>query len=129
MNQEQIEIIKKIFVEEAQPIYDSWSQYDGYDDIFGDGGICDTIADTVIEVISHLGYETGMKSEYEPIPHSWIWVKINNIIYEFDIPFSLYEIYTSNNYNYPKFQKIENIIFETSDVITIKSKNNITNYL
>jgi len=123
MSKEQIEIIKKIFVEESQPIYNSWNQDQGYDNIFGEGGICDTIAETVVEVLLSIGYETGIISKHSPIPHSWVWVEIGEKKYEFDIPYSIYESYISDNCNYPKFQKIDNILFEPSDVITIESGN------
>jgi hypothetical protein len=118
---EQLNELKQIFSDEAQPIYDSWDQSEGEDPIFGEhGGICDTIADTVTQAYFELGYETGVYTSPE-IPHSYVWVEIGDERYTLDIPFQLYEEHTVVG-NTSQFTKKENIQFEPSDITVKKQK-------
>jgi hypothetical protein len=82
------------FLEAAQEVYDEWEQDEnGYDFMHGTGGICDSIADAILDVVTeHTRYET----QRHFCIHEWhasalVYSPENREVYQIDIPYHVYE--------------------------------------
>lgn len=103
------------FVASAQRVYNEWNQDEnGYDEELGEGGICQDIADSFVDVLSNSGIDAiavdnnGMGDQ-----HVWAVAKLSDGLYEIDIPPHLYE--RGGGYTW---KKIPNVKF-TDDFIHI----------
>lgn len=97
----------------AQAVYDSWLQdEEGFDEVYGGGGICDDVADAVAGVLSDAGYE-ATTFHYEQDNHTVVIAKMDGKTVEVDIPLHIYE--TGGWYSY---RKVPGVVF-TPEHITI----------
>jgi hypothetical protein len=82
--------VKHQLASAAQSVYDEWNQdEDGNDDELGMGGICDGIADALIDVLkSHGIYD--VQTQYNE-PHTYVIGRFKEGIFTIDIPYSVYE--------------------------------------
>ena len=98
--------VKQQLAQAAQTVYDQWSQdADGNDEVFGTGGICDEIADVLMDVLGSHGIH-DIQSQYNE-PHTYVIGKFKEGIFTIDIPFSVYE----SGYLYT-WKKTPNVKFE-----------------
>ncbi len=99
----------------AQQVYDQWEQdAEGNDVEYGSGGICDGIAEAMVDVLSTAGLEAGTV-HYEQDNHTVAVAEIHGRFYEVDIPLGLYE--RGGWYNY---QKISGVHFTARDVEVVE---------
>lgn len=76
----------------AQRAYDAWDQNDeGEDPELGVGGICQDVAEEISGVLNMNGIEAGTVSQQVGDQHVYTIAKLNDGVYEVDIPPSLYE--------------------------------------
>jgi len=106
--------LRKDLASSAQKVYDDWEQDDeGYDDVYGGGGICDDIADAMCDVIyNKTNYECfHLYNEHDC--HTSIYVFDNNTkeIYNVDIPPYVYE----KGYGYT-WKKIKDVSFNLNHI-------------
>ena len=81
--------LKELFLEAAQSVYSGWHQDDdGIDESVGSGGICATIADTAVELMTQVGYEAQVVRD---AAHEWVRVTLDSGDIEVDIPPHTYE--------------------------------------
>ena len=102
--------------EAAQRVYDEWDQDDEYND-FGDGGICDAIAQELQGVIaSNIADANMTDGGQDGDDHAYTLVSdSSHQIFEVDIPPHVYE--RGGGYSWTK---LPNIVFEPSDVLINK---------
>lgn len=124
--------LSPLFIEAAQKIYDAWYQdEDGYDEMYGSGGICDDIASEISTIISrHTGYGSFTHyDEYDYHTSCYVYV-CNDIVDEddergylinVDIPFYNYE--EGGGYT---FKKIKGVTF-TEDMVEIRDMSGFFN--
>jgi hypothetical protein len=101
---QELNILRPRIATAAQEIYDGWDQTDDNDD-FGGGGICDSIASAMADVIAgsidcHIddgGHEGG--------DHAFLIVSRANERYWVDIPPSMYE--KGGGYSWSKIHDVE----------------------
>lgn len=94
----------------AQSVYDSWEQDDnGNDEELGEGGICDGIADALMEVLGSHGIH-DVQTQYSE-PHTYIIGRFVEGIFTIDIPYSVYE----SGYLYT-WKKKPNVKFEPGNI-------------
>ena len=102
--------VKQQLAQAAQTVYDQWSQdADGNDEVFGTGGICDEIADVLMDVLGSHGIH-DIQSQYNE-PHTYVIGKFKEGIFTIDIPFSVYE----SGYLYT-WKKTPNVKFEAKHI-------------
>ena len=105
-------LIPKLVIK-AQEKYDEWSQDDdGMDDMLGSGGICQEIADGFSDVFNSNGIDATTVSAEIGEQHVWTIIKLDDGVYEVDIPPSVYE--TGGGYSW---KKRPNVRFDSSDII------------
>lgn len=108
--------LKNELANAAQKIYNEWEQdEDGYCDMLGEGGICQDIADAMANVLSNNGIECATVSQHTGEQHVYVVAKIDDGVYNVDIPPHLYE--TGGGYCW---KKIPNIEFDESYVVIDK---------
>ena len=84
----------------AQVVYDEWSQdEEGYDEEVGSGGICDGIAEAMVDVLTTAGIE-AVTVHFESDNHTVTAALVDGRTYLIDIPLWNYE--TGGWYNYKK---------------------------
>jgi hypothetical protein len=94
----------------AQSVYDEWSQDEEGNDLeVGAGGICDGIADALVDVLSSHGMH-DIQTQYNE-PHTYVIGRFREGIFTIDIPYSLYE----SGYLYT-WKKKPNVKFEPSHI-------------
>lgn len=115
-----------LFLEAAQKVYDSWNQdEEGYDEMYGSGGICDDIASEICTIVSrktNYGCFTYYNEyNYHTVCYVYVCNDIENQedygrghMFTVDIPYNNYE--EGSGYT---FKKIPNVKF-TADMIEIK---------
>jgi hypothetical protein len=105
--------LKPKFIVVAQKIYDDWEQDDeGFDDLYGVGGICDDIADKFCEIIYNSNDEFICTTIYDAHNyHTSVYVANTNTkeLYHIDLPYYHYE--KGAGYNW---EKIPNVTFDVS---------------
>lgn len=98
--------LKKQLAQAAQIIYDDWEQdEDGNCDWLGQGGICQDIADAMANVLSNNGIECTTVSQLTGEQHVYVVAKIEDGVYNVDIPPYLYE--TGGGYCWKKIPDVE----------------------
>lgn len=94
----------------AQSVYDEWSQdEEGNDPELGGGGICDGIADALVDVLGSHGIH-DVQTQYSE-PHTYVIGRFKEGIFTIDIPYSLYE----SGYLYT-WKKKPDVKFEPSHI-------------
>jgi len=100
-------------IQAAQSAYDSWAQDEnGHDEELGVGGICQDIASEISSVLSSHGFDCTTVSQEIGEQHVYTVVKLEDGVYEVDIPPYVYE--TGGGYNW---RKIPNVKFNANHVI------------
>lgn len=95
----------------AQHIYDEWDQdADGFA-WFGEGGICDNIADEFSRILSEAGIDT-LSGGQDGDDHTWSVAYDEHKAYAVDIPYHIYE--NGAGYNW---KKIHGVKFTTDDIV------------
>ena len=113
--QELNDIIPEI-IQAAQQTYNAWTQNDdGIDEELGVGGICQDIAGEICGVLSNHGFDCTTVSQEIGEQHVYTIVKLDDGVYEIDIPPSVYE--TGGGYNW---RKIPNVNFNKNHLIISK---------
>lgn len=97
----------------AQKEYDSWAQdEEGHDEELGFGGLCQDIAEQISSVIIGAGIDAGTMHAEIGEQHVWTICKIDEGVYEVDIPPSVYE--TGGGYSW---KKIPDVTFDAGDLV------------
>lgn len=100
----------------SQRVYDSWAQNDdGMDDELGCGGICQDIASEICGLLSEKGFECTTVSQEIGEQHVYTVVKLEDGVYEVDIPPGVYE--TGGGY---RWRKIPDVSFNKNDIVIDK---------
>lgn len=123
--------LRPVMAKAAQTILDDWQQdSEGWDEELGSGGICDAIANSLIDVIhEHLGIDAVLGAP-EGDDHQWIVVSNGQEACIVDIPPSIYEI--GSGYSWKKIPNVQissqNILIES---VSPKDVNDLfeTNYV
>ena len=109
----ELETLLPKIVEVSQTVYDSWAQNeDGMDEELGCGGICQDIAGAICGLLSESGFECTTVSQEIGEQHVYTIVKLEDGVYEVDIPPYVYE--SGGGYNW---RKIPNVSFNSNHVI------------
>jgi hypothetical protein len=116
-----------LLVVAAQKEYDNWDQSDPDNDEFNGGGICQNIAESIVDVLDFNDIEAiTIDSQGVGDQHVWVVFNVGEGVFELDIPPSLYE--RGSGYTW---HKIPNVKF-TEDYIDISkldiSWEDIKNY-
>lgn len=110
-----VTIIKSIMpqiVQAAQKVYDAWSQNDdGWDEMYGGGGICHDIASAICDVLYGAGVECTTFSQSIGEVHVYAIAKFAEGVYSVDIPPGVYE--TGGGYTW---KKTSDVVFDANDV-------------
>lgn len=102
-----------LFVQAAQKVYDEWEQdEDGVDEVLGTGGICQDIAEGICSVMSEHGIDCTSVSQQVGEQHVYSMCKLQNGVYEVDIPPYSYE--SGGGYTW---RKLPNIKFDDSYLV------------
>jgi hypothetical protein len=112
---------------DAQKVYDSWNPEDGYDEEYGEGGICHDIADAIVGVLSSHGVEASSVSQQIEEVHVYVVAKFKEGVYRVDIPPGTYE--RGSAY---RWSKIDGVKFDANDIqiqIIDKNSENFEQYL
>lgn len=97
----------------AQRIYDDWEQDEtGHCDWLGSGGICQDIADGLIDPLLNAGIDATTVSAQVGEQHVWVVADLPEGVYSIDIPPGVYE--TGGGYNW---RKIPGVRFGPSDIV------------
>lgn len=106
-------LINQSIIEEVQKIYDDWQQdEDGIDDILGSGGICDEIANKMVDIFTNNGLNAfTLYDPHETHTSAYVYSTKSKTCYNVDIPYSFYE----KGYLYT-WTKIPNVVFNENMV-------------
>lgn len=108
-----LESLKPELAKVAQKEYDEWEQDEnGYDEVFGGGGICQEIANKMCDVLISHGVESVTMSQHIGEQHVYVLAKIEDGVCEVDIPPYVYE--EGGGYSW---RKIPNITIAHNDVV------------
>lgn len=91
----------------AQKIYNDWEQdEEGYDEMYGSGGICDDIADAMCGIVSEkTDYGCfSLYNEYDCHTSIFVYDSENKTIYNVDIPPYVYE--SGGGYDWKKLKDV-----------------------
>lgn len=98
----------------AQKVYNDWEQdEEGYDEVYGSGGICDDIAEAMCEVINNkTNYGCfHLYNEYDCHTSIYVYDNSTKQIYNVDIPPYVYEKGTGYNW-----KKINDVSFNINHI-------------
>jgi GNAT superfamily N-acetyltransferase len=110
--------VKQSIAKSTQLVYNEWIQDDeGNDEELGAGGICDGIADGVINTLQTHNIHNCQTIYSEP--HTYVIGKFKEGVFTIDIPYNIYE--RGNLYTWTK---IPNVIFTKNDIIIDELDNN-----
>ena len=113
---QQLNALLPELIKVSQAVYDSWAQDDdGMDVELGAGGICQDIASEICGVLSSNGFDCTTVSQEIGDQHVYTVVKLEDGVYEVDIPPGVYE--TGGGYNW---RKIPNVAFNQNHIIIDK---------
>ena len=98
--------LKEALAKAAQKVYDEWQQdEDGQCDYLGAGGICQDIAEAMCSILTDNNIECASVSQVTDEQHVYVVAKINDGVYNVDIPPHLYE--TGGGYCWKKIPHVE----------------------
>jgi len=98
------------FAAAAQKVYDEWDQdEEGMDEVLGTGGICQDIAAAICDVMNDHGIDCSTVSQAVGEQHVYCICKLQEGVYEVDIPPYSYE--SGGGYTW---KKLPNIKFDDS---------------
>ncbi len=102
--------LKSDFASSAKKLYDAWEQDDeGYSESYGSGGICDDIADAMVDIIHEKTPYTAFRHYDEHACHTSVYVyhceEDNNILFFVDISPYVYE--KGGGYTWKKINDVE----------------------
>ena len=110
-----VQIVRSLLLQlaqAAQQVYNAWEQNDdGYDEMYGGGGICHDIADAMCGILSSKGIECTTFSASIGEVHVWAIAKFAEGVYSIDIPPNVYE--TGGGYTW---KKMRDITFTPNDI-------------
>ncbi len=99
-------------IQAAQVIYDEWSQDEnGYDEVFGAGGICEAIASEMVSCLNQEGLRFLSNQEGSD-EHADVTLLLADGVYRLDIPASIYEIHLGIY----RWKKKDGVFFQPSDI-------------
>lgn len=110
----------------AQQVYNEWAQDEsGYDEVLGEGGICQDIASAMADVISQNIPDAEVRTVDAQVGEQHVWcIAYRNYGdaenfegYHVDIPPGVYE--TGGGYSW---KKIPNVLFDANDVLIIRAR-------
>jgi hypothetical protein len=111
-----VQIVQRLLpqlAQAAQQVYNAWEQTDdGWDEMYGGGGICHDIASAMCEVLYNSGVECTTFSAQIGEVHVWVVAKFAEGVYSIDIPPSVYE--TGGGYTW---KKTHGVTINPSDII------------
>lgn len=102
------------FAKNAQALYNEWDQDEnGYDEIYGSGGICDDIADVMCTTVQEkTNYDCfSLYNEYDFHTSIYVFDIATKQIYNVNIPPHVYEIGAGYNW-----KKIKNVSFNINHI-------------
>jgi hypothetical protein len=109
----------------AQSIFDDWNQDEhGYDDVYGEGGICDPIANAMVQVIDSANLHLLVQSE-DLDEHVDLLILAADGIWRIDLPSSIYEVH----HGLYRWRKIHGVQFSAEDLTFELVDPNPGNYL
>lgn len=114
-------------VNAAQEVYDNWVPEDGFDEDYGEGGICHDIADAIVGVLSDRGIDAYSVSQQIGEVHVYVVAKLQEGVYRIDIPPDTYE----RGYAYT-WEKIPGVRFQPNDIVIDlidKNPESLENYI
>lgn len=104
--EENIKRLLPNLIQAAQKVYDEWDQDEnGNCEWLGAGGICQDIADAICSVLSGAGIECSPVSQQIGEQHVYTVAKLNDGVFEIDIPPYVYE--TGGGYCWKKIQDVK----------------------
>ncbi len=90
----------------AQKVYDEWAQDEnGYDEMLGEGGICQDIADAMANILTRANIECSTVSQQSGEQHVYVVAQLEDGVYIVDINPYYYE--TGGGYNWKKIHDVE----------------------
>lgn len=102
-------------VDAAQASYDEWDQdAEGFDPVFGQGGICTDIAQEIGGILSEAGIDVTDGGQ-DGMDHAWVVAYDERTAYDVDIPCHVYE----NGAGYT-WMKIWGVTFTVDDIVVSK---------
>jgi len=112
--EQQLEALREQLAAAAQAVVDDWQQdEEGYDEEYGEGGVCDAVAQelagVIADAVDDVDFEEG---GWEGDDHAWLLVRRGAELYAVDIPPGVYE--TGAGY---RWRKREDAVVEPDDVI------------
>ena len=112
----------------AQEEYDNWQQDDdGFDEELGYGGICQNIADSMIQVLDLNGIDNAYIANSTCEQHVYIICAFQEGVYQIDIPYHIYE--SGGGYTW---KKLPDIKFDKSHItldLIDENPSNLTQYI
>lgn len=106
--------IKNKLIKAAQKVYNEWDQINGYDEIYGSGGICQDIAEEISFILNQYNIDC-ITVDSGGIGEQHVWViafdEKEKVAYNVDIPPEIYE--SGGGYNW---KKIPNVKFNKHDI-------------
>jgi hypothetical protein len=104
----------------AQAVYDNWGQDDGLDEEFGEGGICDRVAEALWGVIDNGSPDVEIRDGgWEGDDHAYLIVQRGRKAFVVDIPPGVYE--TGGGYSWRKRKGVrfdaDDIVIEETDAV------------
>ncbi len=98
-------------VKGAQEIYDAWDQDEsGYDEEYGAGGVCDSIAEALAGALIAEGVE-AFTFHYEQDNHTVVIALMDDRTVEVNIPLTIYE-----RGSYYTYKKVPGVQFKEADI-------------
>lgn len=108
-----LQVLRPAFARAAQKVYDGWGQDEDGDDDYGGGGICDSVANALSEVVARaLDDVTITDGGQDGDDHAFIVVLTDTEAVAVDIPPDVYE--TGGGYSWTKR---EGVRFDAGDVV------------
>lgn len=112
-SEDTISNLRAELVAAAQKVYNEWDQDEnGYDEMLGNGGICQDIADAMANVLSDHDIECCTVSQESGEQHVYVVAKLDDGVYNVDISPYTYE--TGGGYDW---KKIPDVVFDINDII------------
>lgn len=119
-NEAHLKSLFPLFVQAAQKVYDEWEQdEEGVDEVLGTGGICQDIAAAICDVMNDHGIDCSTVSQAVGEQHVYCICKLQEGVYEVDIPPYSYE--SGGGYTW---KKLPNIKFDDSYITIHRLSSN-----